>query len=153
MSRWQALGRLLRPLNVNSQNPPMRILFFMKKFFIASLLLFALSSAATAEVSQFVLVTREQTVVPNVLSQVLTVQSQNNTGVSEAVLETTDLIFESTSLSGKFVGAGGKSVSKTMSKNTAHKNFYYIDPTIGTHTLTVTTIGRISKDLFLQASV
>lgn len=124
----------------------------MKK--ILTLVLLVLPFVAFGEVSQFVFVTSEQTVGLNVMSKAITIQSQNSGGLLEAVTETTDILFESSSPTGKFVGSGGKVASKTMSKNTARRTFYYIDSTPGTYTLTVKTTGRTSKKTFsLQQNI
>lgn len=118
----------------------------MKKFLFFFLCIFPL--AAFGEVGQFVFVTPEQTVEVNVISKAITIQSQDSAGVSESVTETTDLIFDTTSPTGKFVASSGKAASKTMSKNTARRTFYYVDSAPGTHTLTVKTTGRTSKKTF-----
>lgn len=120
----------------------------MKKLFIILFIFLSFSSVSSAEVSQFSFITPEQVVAPGSLSQALTLQSQSSGGVSEFVVETMDLSFRSTSPTGKFVGASGKQTSKTMSKNTAKRTFYYTDPTSGKHTLTVTVTGRTSKKSF-----
>ncbi len=120
----------------------------MKTFYILFITSFLFSSVALADVSQFVFITPEQTVDVDVISKAITVQSQSSTGLSEAVTETTDLLFQTTSMTGKFVAASGKPASKTMSKNTAKRSFYYIDSTAGTYTLTIKTSGRTSKKVF-----
>jgi hypothetical protein len=120
----------------------------MKKLLTLFLFLFLPASVVFGEVSRFVFVTSPQIVEVNVISKAITIQSQNSGGVSEAVTETTDLVFDTTSRTGKFVASSGKPASKTMSKNTAKRTFYYIDSTPGTYTLTVKTAGRTSKESF-----
>jgi len=120
----------------------------MKKILTLFLFLFVFPSVAFGEVSQFVFVTPLQTVEVGVMSKALTIESRNIGGLPEAVTETTDLIFESSSHTGRFVASSGKTASKTMSKNTARRTFYYIDSTPGTYTLTIKTTGRTSKKTF-----
>ncbi len=124
------------------------MVFCMKKLFYISLLYLTFFSTGLAQVSQFVFITGEQTVGAGVLSGAITIQSQNSAGVSEAVTETTDLSFQSTSPTGKFVAGSLKPASKTMSKNTAKRTFYYLDSTPGSYMLTVKTIGRSNKKTF-----
>lgn len=120
----------------------------MKKLLTLFLFLVVPSSVAFGEVSQFVFVTPPQMVEVGVMSEAITIQSQNSGGVSEVVTETTDLVFDTTSQTGKFVAISGKPASKTMSKNTAKRTFYYIDSVPGTYTLTVKTTGRTSEKSF-----
>ena len=131
-------------VNNNVQNLSMRFCFYMKKIFITILCYFIFTGTLYAEVSQFVFTNEVRTIAPSVISESLTVQSQNSAGMQESVIETTDLVFQSSSGSGQFLNASGNPVSTTMSKNTANRTFYYRDPTVGTHTLTVTATGRES---------
>lgn len=117
----------------------------MKKLFFISVIYFLCVSQVFGEVSQFVFITPEQTVGVNIISKAITIQSQDSAGTSEAVVETTDLEFKTTSTTGKFVARSGKPASKTMSKNTAKRSFYYMDSTPGTYSITVKTTGRSSK--------
>lgn len=120
----------------------------MKKFLFTVLIFLLFFSITYAEVSRFVFITPEQSVDVNVVSKAITIQSQNSAGASEAVTETTDLEFKTTSTTGKFVASSGKTASKTMSKNTAKRSFYYVDTTPGSYTLTIQTTGRTSKKSF-----
>lgn len=115
-------------------------------FLVGCILLFAHS--VYADISQFVFITPPQSVAVNTISDPLTVQSQNSAGISEAISETYDLLFTSTSATGQFLNSSGNAVSTTMSKNTANRTFYYRDPTAGTFTLAVTATGRTSKNIF-----
>jgi len=130
------------------RSSPARIVFCMKKLFYISLLYLTIFSTGFAEVNQFVFITGEQVVGVGVISGAITIQSQNSAGVSKVVSETTDLSFQSTSATGKFVAVSGKPTSKTMSKNTAKRSFYYIDNVPGKYTLTVKSTGRTSKKSF-----
>ena len=116
----------------------------MKKIFVTILCYFIFTGTLYAEVSQFVFTNEVRTVAPSVVSESLTVQSQNSSDIQESVPETTDLVFQSSSGSGQFLNASGNPVSTTMSKNTANRTFYYRDSAIGTHTLTVIATGRES---------
>lgn len=102
------------------------------------------AGVAFAEVSQFVFTTVPQSVAVGVNSDVMTIQSQDQSGVSENVSETNDVVFTSTSQTGEFLSTSGNPVTTTMSKNTANKNFLYRDSTAGTYTITVTFTGRTS---------
>lgn len=99
-------------------------------------------------VSQFVFTTDIQTVSPNTISKDIKVQSQNSSGTEENVTETFDVLFESSSITGEFLNSSGNTVSKTMSKNTSNRTFYYRDSSVGEHTMTITFTGRDSKQTF-----
>lgn len=120
----------------------------MKKVFIIAIIYLLCVSHASAEVSQFVFTNESRTVAPGVLSESLTIQSQNSSGTQEAVVETTDLVFQSSSPTGEFLNSAGNPVSTTMSKNTANRTFYYRDSNTGSHTLTVTATGRETQKSF-----
>ncbi|MCX6703284.1 MAG: hypothetical protein NTV02_01155 [Candidatus Zambryskibacteria bacterium] len=120
----------------------------MKILYIACIALLCcvgFCASVFAEVSQFTFVTKEQVVAPQSISGPLTIQSQSSGGVGESVVETMDMFFQSSSATGKFLGSSGKTASKTMSKNTSNRTFYYTDPTLGKHTITVKVMGRTSK--------
>jgi hypothetical protein len=120
----------------------------MKILYIACIVLLCcvgFSASVFAEVSQFTFVTKEQVVAPESISGPLTIQSQNSGGVDESVVETMDVFFQISSATGKFLGSSGKIASKTMSKNTSNRTFYYTDHTLGKHTIVVKVVGRISK--------
>lgn len=120
----------------------------MKRFFVLILFYLLSVQVSNAQVSQFVFITEPQTVPAGEMSSTITVQAQNNAGVSEDIIETHDMVFTSTSPTGEFFSTSGNPVSTTMSKNTANKNFLYKDPTAGTHTITVTVTGRTSLQSF-----
>lgn len=120
----------------------------MKKLYLLGIFFFFLPSTLFAEVTQFVFISPPLLVQVGSISKVITIQSQNSAGLAEAVTETTDLLFQTTSPTGKFVASSGKPTSKTMSKNTAKRSFYYIDSTPGTYTLSIKTTGRTTKQSF-----
>ncbi len=110
---------------------------------LSSLLCLPLSSfGETSLISNVSFVTEEQSVRPNQLSGPLTIQTQNSSGTAEKITETNDVEFSSSSNTGEFLGSTGNVVTTTMSKNTSSRTFYYRDTTAGTHTLTVTIVGR-----------
>ena len=121
----------------------------MKRIFLA-LLLF-LPTYIFAEVNQFVFITDIQSISPNVISKDIKVQSQDSSGTEENVTETFDIVFTSSSLTGKFLNSSGNAVSKTMSKNTSNRTFYYRDSSLGEHTLTLDFTGRDSQKKFTSS--
>ncbi len=106
------------------------------------------AGTAFAEVGQFVFTTNPQSISVGVVSDVMTVQSQDSSGVTENITETNDVVFTSTSQTGEFLSTSGNPVTTTMSKNTANKNFLYRDSTAGTYTITATFTGRTSLKTF-----
>lgn len=120
----------------------------MKKIIVAMVVYLLCTGSAYAEVSQFVFTNEGRTVAPGVISESLTIQSQNSSGIQESILETADLVFQSSSPTGEFLNSSGNPVSTTMSKNTANRTFYYRDNTTGTYTLTVVATGRDSQKTF-----
>ncbi len=110
---------------------------------------FPLSSYAdSANISKLVFTTEDLKVNPGEISGAIVVQVQNSSGEAEQVSETNDVTFTSSSPTGKFLNATGGDVSKTMSKNTASRTFYYQDSTAGDHTLTVEIKGRETGTTF-----
>ena len=120
----------------------------MKKYILLIFVWAFFFQLAYAEVSLFSFTTKPQIVLPNTLSKEITVQSQNITGVSEAITETFDLTFTSSSVSGSFLGSTGKPTSKVMSKGTANRTFYYRDSSLGDFVVTVVATGRDSGRSF-----
>ena len=124
----------------------------MRQKFYVPILLIAFSLLPThtllANVTFFSFTTKPQVILPGAVSKEITVQSQNGSSVLGTISETFDMNFTSTSGTGLFLGSTGKSASRTMSKNTANKSFYYKDGTIGDYVITVTATGRISKQTF-----
>ena len=101
--------------------------------------------AATNAIVQVKFITESHTVAPSVVSEVLTIQTQNSAGEAEKIEETADITFVSSSPTGEFLGSTGNPVTTTMSKGSANRNFYYRDTAMGTHTLTVTVRTRDSN--------
>ncbi len=104
--------------------------------------------ADTSNITNLVFTNSEQTLKPGTLSEELKVQTQNSSGSAESVSETNDVTFTSNSSTGEFLNSSGNAVSKTMSKNTSSRAFYYRDSTTGTYTLTVEIKGRDSGKTF-----
>lgn len=125
----------------------------MKKIIVAVVVYLVCVGSVYAEVSQFVFTNESRTATPGAISEPLTIQSQNSGGVQESVLETTDLVFQSSSPTGEFLNSSGNPVSTTMSKNTANRTFYYRDSGVGSHTITVTATGRESQKSFKATQV
>lgn len=110
--------------------------------FLLFLLLPRLTFADSANISGLFFVNQEQIILPNELSNEIKVQTQNISGTSESVSETNDVMFSSTSPTGEFLNSSGNVVTKTMSKNTSSRTFYYRDSALGTFDITVTITGR-----------
>jgi hypothetical protein len=110
----------------------------MKKAIIYSLLLFpCIVFAVTTNVSKVAFTTDARTVDPGILSEAITIQTQNSGDAEEKLDSTADVIFTSSSATGEFLGSTGKAVTKTMSSGSANKTFYYKDSAVGTHTISV----------------
>lgn len=124
----------------------MKRLFFT--LIVLSIITAPFSRVVYAEVTQFVFTTEPQIVGVGISSDTITIQSQNSSGLSEDITETTDIIFTSTSATGQFLSTSGNPVSTTMSRNTTNKNFLYKDGTAGTYTITITATGRTSLNTF-----
>jgi hypothetical protein len=112
------------------------------------LILFAiptLSFGAVANIDHIIFVSEPQTVLPDTISKVLTIQSQNSAGAMEALDETADLTVSVTSVTGEFnsnATTWNPATTFTMSKSTGNKNFYYQDSTVGTYTISATLTTR-----------
>ena len=114
----------------------------MKKYIFLILVSTLSFQFVYAEINLFSFVTKPQTVLPSTLSKEITIQSQSTLGLSEAVTETFDLTFTSSGATGLFLGSTGKPASKTMSKGTANRTFYYKDSSLGNFVITVVATGR-----------
>ncbi|MEQ1500095.1 MAG: PKD domain-containing protein [Parcubacteria group bacterium] len=127
----------------------------MKKFIPVFIIILSvlISKPVFAEVTQFVFVTPVQNIAVSTLSDTITIQSQNSTGVPEDITETSDIEFTSSSLTGEFLSTSGNAVSKTMSRNTTNKNFVYRDSSSGAHTITIKATGRTSLNVFTATQV
>ncbi len=97
--------------------------------------------AATENITQVNFVTEPQTILPNTVSGVLTIQTQNSSGEGEPLGETADVFLESTSGTGEFSSNATNwlPVTKlTMRTGSANRSFYYHDASEGSYTLTAT---------------
>ena len=121
----------------------------MLKFLLSVFVLFVAFGVTASEVfaiddsaivTQIVFYTDEQTIDQDVVSSILTVQTQNSSSVPVKVSETTHLTLTSSSATGEFSSNATNwiSVSElTMNSGTGNKNFYYRDSVGGVYTLTV----------------
>ena len=116
---------------------------FLKLLSLAILFLVfpAVSFADTSKIS--ILPVDPLTILPNTLSEQMTVQSQDENGVKINTTEKIILTFESSSPTiGEFVSASGNAVLKTINFGDANRNFYYRDSTEGTFIITVNAEGE-----------
>lgn len=105
--------------------------------------------ADSANITQIVFTTSEQTIDADTLSSVITVQTQNIEGESEQVSATTHLVLSSDGSTGVFYNANtsecttelSEPFTLTMANGSANKRFCYIDSTPGTYTITVSVDG------------
>ncbi len=111
--------------------------------YLSSFLALALALISTpgviayAQVTQVKFVTEVRAPAPGELSEILTVQTQNSAGEKTNITETADVSFQSSSSTGEFLSEAGNPASKTMSKNSSQRHFYYRDSSAGVHNLTV----------------
>lgn len=124
-----------------------RVLFPLLTLFVTGWLLFS-PSIVLASVEKIVFTTEPQTVLPNQMSEAITIQTQNNEGTKEEVTETMDLVFSSDSSTAEFLGSTGNATTKYMSKNSANRTFYYRDSNLGEHLISITATGRDSGQKF-----
>jgi len=113
-----------------------------------SLLIIAATSAYAAGVEKIAFTTDEQNIKPNELSSSITIQTQDSSSNSIQTPETIDLEFVSTSPTGEFLGSTGNPATKTMSKNTSNRTFYYRDSASGSFTISVKAMGRDSREIW-----
>ncbi len=105
--------------------------------------------ADSSNISSLVFTTEPQTVDAGVLSQEMTVQTQDISGNPIPAGETSTTTLTSTSPTGQFFGPSGTSAfSQTTSATTENRNFTYKDSNPGTYTITATLIGRTSGKQF-----
>ncbi len=118
-----------------------------KTLFIVVLGLTMTSQVAYAAEVHIGFTSAVQTVPLGVLSDQITVQSQDASGNKTNLAETGDWFFTSTSPTGKFYSSNTATESLTQvvaAKGTANKNFYYKDSTAGNFTLSVKLTLRTS---------
>ena len=92
-----------------------------------------------AAVSQLSFTTEPQTILPNTISDKLTVSSGDAPG------ETSDLALTSSSASGEFLNESGEAFRPTWNSNYKSRTFYYRDSTAGVYTITATLTTRTSQ--------
>src|SRR3989344_3604686 len=120
-----------------------------KRLFVLTIFISVFApSAVLAQVAQIVFTTEPQVTKPGELSGPITIQTQDSTGASYKTTETIDLEFGSTSGTGEFLGSTGNAVTKTMSKNTSNRTFYYRDSASGSFTISVKAMGRDSREIW-----
>jgi len=122
-----------------------RIAAMKKIIILVSLFLPTFVFGAVANIDHIVFISAPQTVAPDSISKVLTIQTQNVSGVLEAIDETSDLTVTINSPTGQFNSNSttwNPASTFTMSKNTGNKNFYYKDITEGTYTINATLMTR-----------
>ena len=115
--------------------------FFIVSLMFSSLFFVNIVRAVTENITQINFITPPQTIDPNTISGILTIETQNASGVEEQ-LDTsgTVLNLSSSSSTGEFSSSAttwNPVLTLGMNKNWAHRNFYYRDSTPGTHTLTI----------------
>ncbi len=109
-----------------------------KTFFIIFFLLVFPSFLQALDVSRFIFTTDSQTISPNTLSSIMTIQSQDSSGTGVDIPNTMYVSLNSSSATGEFFSNTSGSILSlpvTMAKNSQNKNFYYQDSALGTHTI------------------
>jgi len=105
----------------------------------------SLTTASVANITQIGFTTSPRAVATGVVSESLTVQTQNTGGTSEQLDETADLTLNSSSATGEFSSSAttwNPDTTHTMSKNSSNRTFYYKDAVDGTYTITATLVTR-----------
>ncbi len=115
---------------------------FIKFVFIFILTFISIPNFSFADVNKFVFVTEIQNIEPNTLSDDITIQSQDESGNKISTEETFDIVFQSSSVTGLFLNSSESLTSKTMSKGTSNRTFYYKDQNSGSYVITVFLKGR-----------
>ena len=95
---------------------------------------------ASGDVAQFVFTTNYQTIKPNEISEIITIQAQDASGISANLLQTACLELVTASNTGEFSSSNinWNSVKiLTMNKGSANRNFYYKDLATGNYELSV----------------
>ena len=123
----------------------------MKKLLVSMLLVGAIFSPVLVfgAVGQISFTSEVQSVDIGMVSDRMTVQAQDSSGVSFNISETGDLYLTSTSGTGEFSSnsTNWTAVEKlTVSKGSANRNFYYKDSTKGVHTITARLVLREGGD-------
>lgn len=116
-----------------------------KKLTILSFIFLSAPFLVNAEVSKIVFTSNPQTIKPEQISEVLSIQAQDSSGSSSNTTQTVCLELLTTSSSGEFSSnnTNWEPVSLlTMNKGSANRNFYYKDSSAGTFSLTVKASPR-----------
>ena len=119
---------------MENNNSKFKILNLVLLFLVFSFA-FYVPAVSHAAVGQLVFITEPQTVAPGAISDVITIQTQDRSGIEAKMEETGDVSFVSSSATGQFVNAGGEPFSTVMNRNSANRNFYYRDNSAGTPTI------------------
>lgn len=102
----------------------------------------------TSNINGLVFTNQEYSLKTGEISGELKVQTQNALGSAESVSETNDVTFISSSATGEFLNSSGNPVTKTMSKNTSSRTFFYRDSTEGVYQITINIKGRDTGKAF-----
>ena len=111
--------------------------------FVSFFFIFAFSASvalADGDIAQFIFTTDSQTIKPNEISEIITVQAQDTNGNSVDLLQTACLELATTSNTGEFSSNNTNWSSVkilTMSKGSANRNFYYKDSVVGIYELSI----------------
>jgi len=118
------------------------------------------SFAATDGVTGIQITSDAQTIEAGAISGGINVQTINSTSSAETVSETSTFTLTSTSATGEFSSNSNFTSTTsniTVSINTANRNFWYRDSSVGTHALTVDASsqgwGIITQDIEVTAPV
>src|SRR3989338_2497135 len=98
------------------------------------------SIALASDISQVVFTTNSQTIKPNEISEIITVQTQDANGNYATSTQTACLELTTNSSTGEFSSSNTKwnpVKILTMSKGSANRNFYYKDSATGNYDLSV----------------
>jgi hypothetical protein len=122
----------------------------MAIFFISNLIVDNLVYGAVANITKIVFFTPERTIGSGLMSDIITIQTQNSGGIEEKIDESVNkLVMSVDSSTGQFFSNNTTAEATstfTMSKNTVNKNFYYKDTANGTFNITAKlTSGETGK--------
>jgi len=95
---------------------------------------------ASGDVSSVVFTTNSQTIKLNEISEIISIQTQDASGVSADILQTACLELAANSNTGEFSSSNtnwNPVKILTMSKGSANRNFYYKDSIVGNYELSV----------------
>ena len=113
------------------------------KRLVSIFFIFAFSASivlASGDITQFVFTTNSQTIKPNEVSEIITIQAQDASGNSATSTQTVCIELSTTSSMGEFSSSNTSWISVktlTMSKGSANRNFYYKDLAVGVYELSV----------------